>query len=161
MKTSIVIKHFSELTPTQLYDLLELRQEVFVVEQKCIYMDCDGLNDREGSHILIYDDNILAAYARLLPTGLSYKNEASIGRIITKITHRGTGLGKVLMDNAMEYIYDHFNTKEIRISAQCYAIAFYQKCGFEPIGEEYMEDDIPHTNMITSEVQDKNYYIEH
>lgn len=161
MNWDIIQKSFDQLTPRELYDVMQLRMEVFVVEQTCIYNDADGRNDWQGHHTLIYDKGVLVAYARMIDTGISFKNESSIGRIITKDTHRGTGLGKVLMDYCMSYIHKHFKTQKIRLSAQVYAIAFYNKCGFEAIGEEYMEDNIPHTNMITDAVTDKNFYTQH
>ena len=161
MDWEIIQKPFDALTVNELYDVLQLRQIVFVVEQTCIYVDADGRNDKEGHHTLIYDNGNLVAYARMIDTGISFKNEASIGRIITKDSHRGSGLGKVLMDRCMEYMETHFGTNQIRLSAQVYAIHFYNKCGFDAIGEEYMEDDIPHTNMITKSVTDHNFYTEH
>lgn len=161
MDIQIIQKPFGDLTNYELYDILRLRQEVFVVEQNCAYVDTDGDNDLLGHHTLIYDQGNLVAYARMIDTGISFKNETSIGRIITSSSHRGTGMGKILMDHSMDYIKKNFNTDKIRLSAQVYAIPFYEKCGFKAIGEEYMEDNIPHTNMITSSVDDLNFYTEH
>src|SRR5690606_5276676 len=141
-------KSFENLHVNQLYDLLQLRTEVFVLEQQCLYQDMDGL-DRECHHLLIYESSDtahqLVAYARLIPAGKSF-SECSIGRILTK-TH-GLGLGKRLMQEALQWVNQLYGDADIRIGAQTYAIPFYEKFGFVSQGDTYDEDGIEHIEMI-------------
>ncbi|MBL4676051.1 MAG: GNAT family N-acetyltransferase [Mucilaginibacter sp.] len=146
MKLRYIIKHFTELTTAELYALLRLRAEVFVVEQNCVYLDLDG-KDQQSFHLLYYADDELAAYTRLVPAGLSF-NEISIGRVITSPRHRGTGLGKKLIDASIEGCYEKFGHQTIRIGAQLYLLTFYQSFGFVEQGEVYDEDGIPHIEMV-------------
>jgi len=141
---NISCKAFQELTVQELYDILQLRSEVFVIEQKCVYQDMDGI-DQKCHHLLLYKENSLEAYARLIPKGLTFK-EPSIGRIITR-TH-GQGLGAILMKEALEAMVQLFGNSPIRIGAQTYAIEFYKKFGFIPEGEVYDEDGIEHIEMV-------------
>lgn len=139
---------FNELSVQELYAILQLRAAVFVVEQDCAYNDLDG-KDEKSWHLLGYDEeNDLVAYSRILPVGLSYKTESSIGRIISSAKIRGTGMGKVLVERSIEALQSSFGKVPIRIGAQCYAIKFYENCKFEISGEEYDEDGIPHVEMV-------------
>ena len=139
-------KHFNELTTAELYDILWLRSKVFVVEQNCVYLDND-YKDQESYHLMGTVDGKLAAYVRILPPGLSYE-EASIGRVLTNPDFRRTGLGKELMQKAIQKTCSQFGVNTIKISAQCYLLKFYTELGFQAYGEEYLEDDIPHVAMI-------------
>ena len=141
-----ITRAFNELSVTELYELLRLRSEVFVVEQHCVFLDMDN-KDQQCYHVLLYHDTQLAAYARVLPPGLSYK-EASIGRIITSATARGTGVGKILTQYAIEESRRLYGNGAIRIGAQVYATKFYEQLGFKPDGEVYDEDGIDHIEMI-------------
>lgn len=140
--------HFRQLALKELYDLLQLRQEVFVVEQDCPYLDADG-KDQASYHLLGYDKKEqLQAYTRLVPRGVSYPDYASIGRVITSQHIRRTGMGKLLMQESIKWAAGLFPDTPLKISAQCYLIDFYQGLGFKPVGEEYLEDDIPHIGMV-------------
>ncbi|MCT4629785.1 GNAT family N-acetyltransferase [Winogradskyella sp.] len=145
---NIEIKHFSDLITTELYDLLQLRSEVFVVEQDCVYQDIDG-KDEKALHILGYKENKLVAYTRIFKPG-DYFNEVSIGRVVVKENERQHSYGYDIMNASIKAIEAHYNTSEIRISAQTYLKKFYNNLGFKEVGEEYLEDDIPHINMIKS-----------
>lgn len=140
----IKCKEFNTLTVEELYDLLQLRSEIFVVEQDCPYQDLDGI-DKRCHHLLIYKESILQAYARLIPEGLTF-NEHSIGRVVTK--NHGLGFGSTLMNEAIQSMYRIFGPIPIRIGAQTYATNFYTKFGFLPDGEVYDEDGIEHIEMI-------------
>lgn len=139
-------KHFDQLTIEELYDLLQLRSEVFVVEQNCVYQDIDD-KDRHGFHLLGFIENQLVACARILPKGISDKDYSSIGRVCTKLSHRQLGLGKKLMQQAILHSHERYPNTKIKISAQSYLLKFYSELGFEAIGEEYLEDGIPHRSM--------------
>jgi ElaA protein len=141
-----VVKHFKDLTPAELYAVLRLRNEVFIVEQNCAYQDMDN-KDIYSHHLMLYKDSELVAYARLVPPGLSY-DEMSIGRVITSKTVRGTGAGKILMQSAIGNCYKIFGRSNIKIGAQVYAKAFYNSLGFEDTGDIYDEDGIDHIHMI-------------
>lgn len=142
----IQIKTFDELTVPELYDILNLRNLVFVVEQDCPYLDTDGTDNR-AHHIALYNGEELAAYARIFRPGIKYP-AASIGRVVVNPKHRGTHLGHVLMEQAVKAVEDLYHTGTISISAQAYLQRFYTKHGFETVSEEYMEDNIPHVEMI-------------
>lgn len=147
---TFLCRHFNELSLVQLYALLALRQEVFVVEQDCPYLDADG-KDQQAYHLMGFDDSgRLVAYARLLPRGISYPEYSSIGRVITAEKIRGKGMGKRLMEESIHRCLQLYEGDRIKISAQIYALPFYQSLGFEPVGEEYLEDDIPHIGMVLS-----------
>ena len=144
---------FDELSPRDVYDLLKLRQEVFIVEQNCVYLDADEL-DLEAFHFLGRDvENALVAYARVLIRGVKYP-EVSIGRVVTSQKTRRSGGGRWLMKNVIEKIDEFFSDSSqnsivpIRISAQSYLVSFYSSFGFTTIGESYLEDDIPHIEML-------------
>ena len=140
-----LILPFNELTVQQLYDMLQLRSEVFVVEQDCVYQDIDGYDDK-AYHVLFYDQNILVAYSRILPPG-TYFDELSIGRVIVKESHRKLKLGHQLMDTSIEFSLKVYSSSIIKISAQQYLIKFYESHGFHIHGEGYLEDGIPHIGM--------------
>ncbi|MBA4167401.1 MAG: GNAT family N-acetyltransferase [Chitinophagaceae bacterium] len=141
-----VLKHFKELTPSELYSIMRLRNEVFVVEQNCVYQDADN-KDIFCHHLMLYSGKEFIGYARLLPPGLSY-NEMSIGRVVTRPDNRGTGAGKALMKRAIGCCHQLFGKHDIRIGAQVYAKSFYSSLGFVETGNTYEEDGIPHIEMI-------------
>lgn len=143
-----IYKTFLELTNQELYDLLALRVEVFVVEQNCPYQDVDG-KDQKAHHLLGYIGDELAAYSRITFPGVRFP-EVSIGRIVTARKYRGKGLGKQLTDEALKRIEAGYGPVPVRISAQSYLISFYRSFGFVPEGEEYLEDGILHKEMIRS-----------
>lgn len=138
---------FETLNNKALYDIMNLRQSVFIVEQQCAYLDADG-KDIPAHHLLCYDDFGLAAYARLLPKGISYDHYTSIGRVVSASRVRRTGAGRQLMATAIAETQRLYGNTPIKISAQSYLLAFYQSFGFEAEGETYLEDDIPHNAMI-------------
>lgn len=141
-----VLKSFTELTTSELYQFLKLRSEVFVVEQACIYLDTDD-KDVHSFHLLGFQNQELVAYARIIPPGVSYPVDCSIGRVCSKKTHRSMGVGKLLMLQAIKACQKLFPEKNIKISAQSYLLAFYGNLGFKACGEEYLEDNIPHNAM--------------
>ena len=139
---------FSKLSTQELYDLLRLRQEVFIVEQDCPYLDTDD-KDIHSYHLIGTDiHGHLHAYTRLVPKGISYEQYASIGRVVTSKTIRGRGEGRRLMAESLKWMAQLFPNQKIKISAQSYLIQFYESLGFTAVGEEYLEDGIPHTGMI-------------
>ncbi|MDN3608908.1 GNAT family N-acetyltransferase [Vibrio ostreicida] len=139
---------FKDLSPTQLYQLLKLRVDVFVVEQSCPYPELDDKDPLpEVYHLLGYKDNELIACARLLPPGVSYPS-ASIGRVATKQEHRGDGLGHQLLTQALTRCEQLWPDIDIEIGAQQHLAAFYQHHGFQPTSAMYLEDNIPHIDMI-------------
>ena len=140
---------FNELSTEDLYRVLQLRAEVFVVEQDCAYQDVDGY-DHEALHVMGQlsgaDEAQLVSYSRLLPPGTKYDG-ASIGRVITKKSIRGSGVGKALMLSSLAFCRQHWTGKGITISAQAYLQKFYIELGFETVSEPYDEDGIPHIRM--------------
>lgn len=137
---------FHALTPSQLYSLLQLRSEVFVVEQACIYQDLDGL-DQDAMHLLGYRDDQLAGYARLVPPGVKY-DEPAIGRITSTPSMRGHGFGRSTVKKAIDICQDIWPAEGIRISAQQRLAKFYREFGFHAVSAPYLEDGIPHVEMI-------------
>ncbi len=136
-------KKFSELTATELYELLALRSEVFIVEQDCPYQDVDGV-DVKSQHLLGYlSDGTLAAYLRVPEAGVKY-SERSIGRVVTSPKVRRQGVGRLLMAEALKYL----SKEAIRISAQEYLREYYQSYGFQVVHGPYDEDGIPHLEML-------------
>lgn len=141
-----MVKSFQELSADELYEILRLRQEVFVVEQNCPYLDCDN-KDQHSHHVLLRNKRgNLIAYARVLPPGVSYA-EVSIGRVVSSPAVRGTGTGKIIMNTALSFISEIYGDVPVRIGAQSYLIKFYRSFGFEAL-EDYIEDGIPHTIML-------------
>jgi len=143
------IKSFPELTPAELYDILRLRSEVFVVEQQCIFLDMDD-KDQDSIHIQGRLNDELVATCRILPPGLSYV-EPSIGRVVGSPRYRGKGAGIALMENAIKETKLLYGTLPIKIGAQLYLKRFYESLGFIQCSETYMEDDIPHIKMLREE----------
>lgn len=143
------IKPFETLSTIELYNIMALRQEVFVVEQNCPYLDADGV-DVHAQHLMLIDEQgKLIAYTRLIPEGVSYEGYTSIGRVVSSPSVRGKGFGKLLMNRSIEAIKAIFGTHlPIKIGAQAYLLAFYENLGFRSTGEEYLEDGIPHIKMI-------------
>jgi ElaA protein len=140
-------KFFSELSNLEVYKILQLRNEVFIVEQNCVYQDCDN-KDLKAWHLCGWDGENLVAYTRLFDKGISYPDAASIGRVITAPTVRGKNLGKELMLRSIEKIEELFGKTEIRISAQLYLKHFYESFSFVQNGASYLEDGIEHISMI-------------
>ena len=143
---NVVIKKFNDLSPLELYEILQLRSEVFVVEQDCVYQDIDG-NDQKALHIIGTIENKIIAYTRCFRPG-DYFKEASIGRVVVKESQRKFKRGNQIMNNSIKVINDHYKTKIIKISAQCYLNKFYTNLQFKSIGEKYLEDGIPHVTMV-------------
>ncbi len=143
---SIQTKTFSELTTNELYSLLALRSEVFVVEQDCVYQDVDG-KDYKALHCLGFKNNTLVAYTRIFKPG-DYFKEASIGRVVVSKSERQHKYGYDIMEASIEAIKHNFNERVIKLSAQVYLKKFYNNLGFKVVGEEYLEDGIPHIEMI-------------
>jgi ElaA protein len=142
-----VCKSFTELLPHELYAALRLRNEVFVVEQNCVFQDADD-KDQFCHHLFLWDGTILVAYARLMPLKTSYPNYISIGRIVNAPAYRGRGWGKLLVAKAIEHCNQLFGVQPIKIGAQLYLKTFYEAFGFKQVGDEYLEDDIKHITMI-------------
>ncbi|MFT4758076.1 MAG: ElaA protein [Paraglaciecola sp.] len=140
-------KPFSEFSLEELYEVMALRQEVFVVEQDCPYLDADG-KDQVCWHLMGYENEKLVAYTRLVPVGVSYEKYPSIGRVITVGSVRGRGVGVQLMEASIQQCETLFGKMAIKIGAQCYLLKFYNSLGFESVGEEYLEDGIPHISMV-------------
>ena len=139
------IKRFDELTSDELYNILQLRNEVFIVEQNCVYKDLDG-KDRSAWHLMAVENDRLVAYTRILPPGVSY-NDPAIGRVVTSSSKRRSGLGRELMKRSIEACRIFFGKTSITLSAQVYLQSFYESFGFMPVGEEYLDDGIPHIKM--------------
>ncbi|HEM6145777.1 TPA: GNAT family N-acetyltransferase [Streptococcus suis] len=140
------IKAFDQLSLQELYGILTLRVDVFVVEQACPYPEVDG-KDPNCLHLLGTDEGELVAYLRILPAGLSY-DEVSIGRVVIKSSHRGKGLGRPMMEQAIHFITNEWKERQIKIGAQAHLEKFYSSLGFEPVSEVYLEDGIPHLDML-------------
>ncbi|MBL7683028.1 MAG: GNAT family N-acetyltransferase [Flavipsychrobacter sp.] len=140
------LKAFTELSNYELYEILKLRSKVFVVEQNCVFQDMDD-KDTKCLHLMGFADNALVAYSRLVPSGVSYK-EVSIGRVVTDPDYRAKGLGKELMQLSIEKIEEAFGKHPIRIGAQLYLKDFYESFGFNINSAEYIEDGIPHIEML-------------
>ncbi|MEC5158729.1 GNAT family N-acetyltransferase [Chryseobacterium sp. MP_3.2] len=140
------IKTFHQLTTIELYEILKIRQEVFIVEQTCFYLDADGA-DEKAVHIWAENEGKAVAYCRVFKAGVKY-DECSIGRVLTHPNYRKLQLGKTLMAIAISTIENRFSSRKIRISAQDYLLKFYKEFGFQDIGLHYLEDDIPHTEML-------------
>ena len=142
----ITSKKFSELNIDELYQILRLRTEVFVVEQNCVYQDLDN-KDQKAIHIYYKENDEIVAYTRIFKSGDYYKNP-SIGRVVVSKKKRGKELGKKIMISSIEYIKKNLKGEKIELSAQKYLDKFYKDLGFCKIGEDYLEDGIPHQRMI-------------
>jgi len=141
-----IIKKFDDLTPHELYAIMQLRNEVFVVEQNCVYQDADN-KDQQCWHLMGWRQDILAAYTRILPPGSMY-DLPSIGRVVTSPALRKTGIGKQLMEKSTETVEKLFGNTSIQIGAQLYLKKFYESLGFHQSSEIYLEDGIEHIEMI-------------
>jgi ElaA protein len=146
MKLQWSWKKFSDLTVDELYGIIQLRENVFVVGQNCVYLDCDDM-DQQSFHLSGYKDGKLVAYLRVIPAGIKYE-EVSFGRVATSPEHRGLGFGKELTKKALENIQQTYGKTAVRISAQSYLKKFYADFGFKQMGEEYLEVGIPHIEMV-------------
>jgi ElaA protein len=140
-----IVKEFNSLSAKQLFEIYKLRSEIFIVEQTCAYQDVDNL-DLIARHFMIFKDDTLAAYARILPPSVAH-DEPAIGRVVVKKSFRGQDLGKLLMQHCIDITEDLYKNQDIVISAQSYLLKFYTDLGFKAEGEEYLEDNIPHTQM--------------
>jgi ElaA protein len=141
-----ILKQFNDLTAQELYAILQLRNEVFIVEQNCPYQDLDN-KDLKAWHLMGTVHGKLLAYSRLLAPGISY-SESSIGRVVSSPAARQSGMGKKLMQESIKQIQNLFHTDVIRIGAQLYLKNFYESYGFIQIGDIYLEDNIPHIIML-------------
>jgi len=146
---TFICKSFNSLALNELYEILALRQKVFVVEQNCPYQDCDN-NDQHAFHLLGHDeDSNIIGYSRILPQGVSYPNYCSIGRIATHPAYRNQNLGNQIMQESIKHCQNLFGgASAIKISAQAHLMKFYSKHGFVSTGHFYLEDGIPHCGMI-------------
>ncbi len=145
-----VIKNFENLSNLELFNIIKLRQQIFIVEQNCIYTDLDN-KDLVSYHVLMFnkDNNTLMAYARLIPEGVSYDNFTSIGRVCVLPEFRKSNVGKNLMNYCINQSIELFHKKyPIKISAQIQALSFYSKLNFIATGNTYLEDGLPHIQMI-------------
>lgn len=140
------ILSFAELTTRQLYDILQLRAEIFCVEQNCAYQDVDGY-DQDATHILAWENETLIAYARILPPASKYP-QCSIGRVAVKASHRGKGLARELFQLALDEALRQYSGQPILAQSQCYLEKFYGGFGFAAVSAPYDEDGIPHVDMI-------------
>lgn len=142
----VFIKPFTELTTNELYAILQLRSEVFVVEQDCVYQDVD-FKDQKALHVIGFKNDKIVAYTRIFKPG-DYFTQASIGRVVVAKNERKFGYGHIIFDYSIEAILEFFKETVIKISAQKYLKNFYESHHFKQVGEEYLEDNIPHIAMI-------------
>lgn len=142
----VITKSFSELTTNELYEILQVRSEVFVVEQNCVYQDIDD-KDKKALHVIGYKNEKVIAYTRIFKPG-DYFELASLGRVLVIEKERIHGYGHVILREALIAIQNHFKENSIKISAQTYLKKFYKTHGFKQVGDEYLEDNIPHIAMI-------------
>lgn len=140
-------KAFTELTPDELYDILQLRSAVFVVEQNCVFLEPDGMLDKKSYHLFAYRDKSLVACCRLMDADVAFPGRASIGRVANAAAVRGTGIGKVMMRKAIDSCKELFGAKPLRIGAQFYLKQWYESLGFVSCDDNYLEDDIEHVHM--------------
>jgi ElaA protein len=141
-----VLKKFDELSPPELYSILQLRNEVFVVEQNCVYQDADN-KDKSSLHFMGWAGDKLVAYTRIIPPGIAYP-EISLGRVVTSPSVRGSGTGRELMQRSIRLTEELFGKQPIRIGAQLYLKDFYTSLGFVQTSDTYLEDGIPHIEML-------------
>lgn len=142
-----LLKKFDQLTLEELYRILQIRSEVFVVEQDCVYQDLDG-RDRSSHHVLGMVEEKIHAYTRIVPPGVSFDQYASIGRVLTTMKVRRGGYGRLLMKQSVAYCKQLYPSHGIKISAQTYLLDFYSGLDFKADGEGYLEDGIPHIGMV-------------
>lgn len=139
-------KYFTALSVTELYDMLQLRSEVFVVEQQCLFLDMDGI-DKQSYHLFAYAAGSLVACCRLIAADIIYPNRASIGRVANKASVRGSGVGRLMMKEAIAKCRQLFPFSSLQIGAQVYLKNWYGSFGFVPCGDVYLEDNIEHIHM--------------
>lgn len=145
--TSVEVKHFNDLNLNDFHDMIALRIQVFVIEQNCPYQDLDG-KDKTAFHVLIRNEKQeIIGTTRILPQDVSYP-EIAIGRVVVDEKYRHLKLGHLLMKESLQFVDSHFGPQNIRLSAQTHLVHFYTSHGFESTGKEYLEDGIPHTEML-------------
>ena len=142
----VEIKHYSALSKDEFHDIIALRIAVFVVEQDCPYQELDG-NDKDAYHLIVREGDVIIGTLRILKPGVSYP-ELAIGRVVSHPDHRDKQLGHLMMKEAMDFAQNELKEKAVRLSAQTHLTSYYQKHGFESTGKEYLEDGIPHTEML-------------
>jgi len=141
-----ISKPFDELTPHELYAIMQLRNEVFVVEQNCVFQDADN-KDQYCHHVMCFENEKLVAYARIVPAGISYV-ETSIGRVVTSPSIRGTGIGSLLLQHTLDTTFSLYGNVRLKIGAQLYLKKFYESFSFKQTSDIYLEDDIQHIEMV-------------
>ncbi|SKB64049.1 ElaA protein [Parapedobacter luteus] len=146
------LKPFDALSLEELYKILQIRQEVFILEQACVYSDLDN-KDQQSFHLMGWHGDVLAAYTRLIPRGLSYADATSIGRVVVAKNFRGYHFGEALMQRSIDAVYNLFGRQTIKISAQQHLKAFYNRLGFEQTSEPYMDAGILHIEMTLSLIE--------
>jgi ElaA protein len=142
----ITVFKYQDLSPDRLYEILKLRSEVFVVEQKCAYQDLDN-KDEKALHLVGEENNKIIAYTRIFKKGDFFKY-SSIGRVLVKKDYRNKNYGRKIMKSSIDRLKKDPKEEKIELSAQKYLLKFYSELGFEKVGEEYLEDNIPHVKMI-------------
>jgi len=145
MPIAYIFKNFEGLTHKELIDMLRIRSEIFVVEQNCPYLDIDGY-DEVAMHLLAKDKGEIIGCLRILPEG-RYP-DASIGRVVVRPEYRRQGIAKIMLDMAVAETLRRFKCSKIMLGSQIYATGLYESAGFKQIGEEYLEDGIPHIHMV-------------
>lgn len=140
----LVVKKYNELTLDELYEIIQARISVFVIEQNCPYQDLDN-KDKNAYHVILRDNNVIKGYLRVLDKGVTFEEE-SLGRVIT--TERGKGYSIIILKEGIKVAKEKYGAKKIRISAQLYAKGVYEKVGFKQVSGEYLEDGIPHIQML-------------
>lgn len=140
------LKKFDELTTEELYGILKLRVEIFVVEQDCAYQDLDD-KDQCTYHLFLEDEDEIIAVLRILPENVAF-DDMAIGRIVVRKSHRGQGIARAMMKMAMDFIVKDLGKRRIRLSGQAYLVDFYNGLGFKRVSDEYLEDGIPHFEFL-------------
>ncbi|WMJ81789.1 GNAT family N-acetyltransferase [Clostridium sp. MB40-C1] len=140
------LKKFGDLKLEEIYNILQLRNAIFIVEQECAFQDCDG-KDQGAYHLFLEDSNNVVACLRILKKGVSY-DQVSIGRVVVSKDYRGKNIAREMMLKAIDFIKQNLNETEIKIQAQAYLFNFYESLGFKKVSEEYLEDNIPHMDML-------------
>lgn len=141
-----IIKKFEEFDLKDFYKIIKIREEIFIVEQACVYQECDG-KDEKAFHLVCAENGNVIAYLRILERKVSYE-EISIGRVLVKKEYRNHGLAKKLVGKAIKFIENELHESEIRISAQAHLTKFYESLGFKTASDMYLEDEIPHVEML-------------
>ncbi len=141
------VRHYSALNLDHFHDIIALRIKIFVIEQDCPYQDLDGKDKRAFHLFYTNDENKVVAATRILPENISYP-EVSIGRVVVDESCRGTGMGHLIMENSMKFVQAEFGPVDVRLSAQKHLENYYGKHGFKSTGKEYLEDGIPHLEML-------------